>query len=440
MNSIENEDKELLKNFLNRTFFRSWKYHDLDNFGNLEIQVTPACDKKCTYCYYNNYSNDLYPHSIRNKSNIKNNLNCVLDWLDKNDFNPKIELFSGDIFSHKLGMDVFDQVLDYFEKDNKERLVVIPTNSSFLANDEKTEYIENRINKSKDYNNKIGLSLSIDGKYSDPVTRPHIGNKNFYSDEYYEKVFSFAKRNGYGFHPMIYFDAIENWIDNFKWFQDMMKTHDIPWNRIYLLEVRNKGWSKKNVRDYRKFFYFIMSWFFNNICKKDKYEFINAIFDKRKNMNIFSFLGSIGRGIGCSLQSTFSIRLGDLTVNPCHRLSYSHLNAMKLVKNSSEEIVDYEPLNIPFWLSIISLDVKNMPYCHECLIKNFCQGQCLGSCYESTNEPFLPEPTVCRLFHTKMKTFIDFIEDINSWDILLEKMNRNEEELETIKKIMNGRL
>ncbi|MFW5794817.1 MAG: hypothetical protein ACOCV1_04970 [Bacillota bacterium] len=107
-------------------------------------------------------------------------------------------------------MDVFDQVLDYFEKDNKERLVVIPTNSSFLANDEKTEYIENRINKSKDYNNKIGLSLSIDGKYSDPVTRPHIGNKNFYSDEYYEKVFSFAKRNGYGFHPMIYFDAIEN--------------------------------------------------------------------------------------------------------------------------------------------------------------------------------------------------------------------------------------
>lgn len=439
MKTLDNEEKELLENFLNRTFFRAWKYNDLENFDKLELQVTPACDKECTYCYYHNYGDELYPHSIRKRADIKQNLDSVLRWLDREEMNPNIEIFSGDIFCHKLGMEIFDQVLDYFEKDNIKRCITIPTNSSFLADDEITEYVERRINETKKYNNFIGLSLSIDGKYCDSIDRPHLKDENFYSDEYYEKVFSFAKRNSFAFHPMIYFDTIDKWIDNFIWFQEMMKKHDIPWYKIYLLEVRNKGWNKQSIYEYEKFFYYLMEWLFNEKCEEDKYKFMDTIISK-KRMNIFTMLNKVGRGLGCSLQSTLPIRLGDLTVNPCHRLSYPHLNSFQLLKDSNEDIVDFKPLNVSFFLATTSLEKNAMPYCQDCLIKQFCAGQCLGACYEYTNEPFLPEPTVCRLFHKKLETFVKFIQEIDGWDILLSKMDTSrKQDLETFKDIVNNK-
>jgi len=45
-----------------------------------------------------------------------------------------------------------------------------------------------------------------------------------------------------GFHPMIYSNKIEYWIDNFLWFQKMFYKYGINPFNVYLLEVRNVEW------------------------------------------------------------------------------------------------------------------------------------------------------------------------------------------------------
>ena len=99
------------------------------------------------------------------------------------------------------------------------------------------------------------------------------------------------------------------------------------------------------------------------------------------------------------------LRLGDLTITPCHRTSYDYLNVGKFITNE-KEIIDIEPLNVPVYLSINSANVVNFPKCQDCLIKTMCSGGCLGSQLESTGALFTPIESVCLLEHGKISTMI----------------------------------
>lgn len=417
MRKTYNEDKKLLHNFLEKTFFTTWQKGDDGNFSSLELQVSASCDKGCVYCYYHNYGEHLYPSKLNNRKNILKNTDIILEWLERKKMFPQIELFSGEIFSQKVGFEVTEKVIDFYIRNNVKTGMCIPTNFSFIDDGLKTSEVTRLIEKGWKNGVNVVLSCSIDGKYMDYKNRPHKNNQNFYSDEYYDKVFEFARIYKSGFHPMIYYKNIKKWIDNFLWFQEMFKKHHIPWNNIYLLEVRNDGWNKESINEYQKFIKFVYSWVFENKFNSNKKDFIENFILSNKNMNIFNNFCRSGRGLGCSAQSSLYVRLGDLTCNPCHRTSYDFFNTLYF-KCENEKIVDIEPLNVNLFISWISMDKNNFPYCQDCLIRDFCAGGCLGSQFESTSEIFLPIQSVCWQQHGKFKAQVDWLLENNMfWDI-----------------------
>jgi sulfatase maturation enzyme AslB (radical SAM superfamily) len=408
------DNEELTKNFLQRQFFDGWKNRRFkseekyQNSKSLELQVSGACDLDCKYCYYSRYSKDLYPLDIAKKSLVLNNLDLVLNWLEKNSYFPIIELFSGEIFAISYGIDVVKKVVDWQIKNGIDNNLTIPTNFSFIFDDKKISEIENLFEHAKQHGIRIGLSCSVDGKYSD-VNRPFISGK-VRDDAYYDKLFAFCKKWSFSFHPMIYSNKIEDWIKNFLWFQDNFKKHDIPFDALYLLEVRNEEWNKIQIKEYYKLIRFIVNWISKILVYNSPDDFANLV-SKAKLFNIFSLFSTVGRGLGCSMQSTPQLRLGDLTASVCHRAAYKQHNLWKF-KVDNNEIIGIENLNHNLLITAFSLDFRSMPMCEFCPIRELCSGQCLGSMFESSRDLFAPIPTVCALEHAKAAAIIDELHDL----------------------------
>lgn len=414
------EDSEIVKNFLNRTFFSSWKNRNYCtktnylNYSHLELQISGHCDQKCKYCYYAKYSNELYPPSISGKTNVLKNLEIVLNWLEENNYWPSFELFSGEIFSQELGFLVAERLVDWMIKTKKETgEVIVPTNFSFIYDDKKTERIEKLLEKCKENKIYFYLSASVDGKYSDE-NRPFKDGR-IRTDEYYEKVFSFCKKWNFNFHPMIYNTTINQWKDNWLWFQEMMKKHEIPYQNIYLLEVRNYEWKKSEIKEYYKFIRFIVNWTITFLIKSGlvdgKETTVIKYLHKNKLFNAFNMFSTAGRGIGCSIQAALQLRLGDLTSSLCHRAAYKPHNMWKF-QVENDKIVGVEGINSHLLIGMESADHSIFPVCESCLINKVCTYQCLGSMYEVHKEPMIPIPTVCALQHAKIAAVYDELYDM----------------------------
>jgi radical SAM protein with 4Fe4S-binding SPASM domain len=413
---MNNQDNELIESILNRTFFTSWKNqkyledpYKYGNYAELELQVTAACDLQCKYCYYSKYSKELYPAKISKPKTVLTNLDIILQWLGKNSLYPKIALFSGELFSTKLGFQVLNKVINWhIENKIKNGQIVIPTNFTFIFDKEKTRRIEFFLMKAAIHKIKIHLSSSVDGKYCDD-NRP-LRNKTIRTDEYYDDLFKFCKKWNFSFHPMIYNEKIEKWIDNFLWFQQNFEKYDIDWKSLYLLEVRNKEWTKQQLKEFYKFIRFVIKWSYekSGLPKEEfpKFAFQNKLF------NLFSMFSTTGRGIGCSIQSTMQLRLGDLTTTLCHRNSYKELNLFKF-KNENNTITGIEAINAPMLITMFSTKSSNFPFCEHCSIKELCSGQCLGSMYETNKDNFIVIPTVCALEHIKVAAILDELKELN---------------------------
>ena len=311
MKTFQKENNILINSFLKHTFLKGWT-KGLENFETVELQIGTQCDLKCKYCYYTNYGKSLYPDSIQNPALILNNLEKVLNWFVENDFSPpRIELFGGEPFSSEIGFKCLKLILNKFKsKKNKPKRIVIPTNYTFLLSKEKTEKVEILLKYSRKIKIPIILSASFDGKYCEN-NRPfkiYKGNRN---NQYYDKCFAFNKKWNFGFHPMIYSELIENWKENFLWFQKNFKKFKIPFDGIYLLEVRNTEWTKKQTKEFIDFIEFLIEWTYNIYFKKNTEYFLNFLFKSGYNI-LKGSLTTCGRGLGCSIQSTLQIRLGDL--------------------------------------------------------------------------------------------------------------------------------
>lgn len=89
----------------------------------------------------------------------------------------------------ELGYQVLDRVIEWQNGNEVRHPIVIPTNFTFIFDEDKIERIESLMEKSKE---RILLSASVDGKYCDE-NRPFINGK-VRDDEYYDRMFRFAKK------------------------------------------------------------------------------------------------------------------------------------------------------------------------------------------------------------------------------------------------------
>lgn len=427
----QTENNQLIESFLERTFYRAWqnpekKGLDVDNYRRVELWLNNKCNLACKYCYLNRYGNELYSPELQNDEKVLKNLNLFLDWLIENKFAPQIEIFSGEPLVQGAGFEALEMILEKYKNvEKKPGSITIPTNYTFLLSDELTDKVEELLKKSREIGIPISLSASFDGKYCEenrPLRGAKPGRKMPRDDKYYQKVFAFNKRWHFGFHPMIYSELIENWKKNFLWFQENFAKHDIAWRNIYLLEVRNMEWQDNQIAEFAKFIEFLIKWTFKNPCQGSLTSFMDFLFNGRGYNILASPLTSCGRGIGCSIQSAFHLRLGDLTWTPCHRTSYPAFNYGSF-KVEDDKIVGLKADNPELMVAINSLEQKNQPQCEACLMKELCSFGCLGSQFEITGDLFSPIPTVCHLQHAKIFAMIKTYKGLGIYDAILDRIN-----------------
>jgi radical SAM protein with 4Fe4S-binding SPASM domain len=434
MKTFKQENDDLVASFLNHTYLKSWK-EKMPSFSRLELELGTACNLACKYCYYHKYGEQLFPAKIQNPEIAYKNLGIMLDWLIKNGYSPEIDFFSGEPFFQEIGFDCLKLILDKFKSASKKpKNIVVPTNYTFLLSKEKTKKVENLLSYAKKVGIPMFLSASFDGKYCEG-NRPLRTGEEIRDDEYYNKCFAFNKKWNFGFHPMIYSELIGNWKRNFLWFQDNLKKLKIPYWSLYLLEVRNVEWTQKQLKDFMDFLDFLMEWMFKTACNNDKEAFANAVL-QNKVFNILSgpFVRT-NRGLGCSVQTTMQLRLGDLSIVPCHRTSYRpYIEAKFKVKNN--EIVGIEGNNPETMIGITTLEGNCLPFCETCPIKYICTKGCLGSQFETTGDMFSPIPTVCKLEHSKIISILSALRRLNLYDMIYSRLDKNQKlSLDTLEEL-----
>ncbi len=416
MLEIEKLNDDILVSFLKRNFFDRWSGQG-DESTFLELIVSDKCDHNCSYCYYRKYGHNFFNEESRKEENILRNLDLVLNWLEKNNYRPRIELFSGELFSTETGFKALDRVIDYLRQGE---YTIIPSNMSFIFDDEKIERI--LLLKKKAGKKDVGvlLSGSVDGKYMEE-NRPLLDGRKR-DDEYYHKLFTFAAERGIGFHPMVYSKGIEKWKDNFLWFMENYDRYGLDKRLFYLLEVRNAEWNEKQTLELGKFVEFLVYWAWD-FCGKDADRFVDFIF-KDSGFNILSSLFSgTNRGISCSIQSSFAVTLGNLSFPACHRTAYGSLLGGRFVVEK-DEIVGIKAENASTYINIKSFDAVTQPYCETCYIKHLCVKGCLGSQFETTGNPFIPIPSVCRLEHVKTVSILRALKRLRVLDKFLSHISR----------------
>lgn len=422
--TYQEENDKLLNSFLDRTFFKTWGNQEegLENFRTLELFLNTKCDLRCSYCYLANFGNELYPPRLQDDKRVLANLQILLDWLLDRKLTPKLELFSGEPFTQNVSLQALNMILDKFERaESRPESIVIPTNYTFILNEALTEKIECLLERSRKLAMPVILSASIDGKYCEANRPFRSGKSDPRDDGYYDRVFAFNKKWGVSFHPMIYSDHIDSWQNNFLWFQEMLKKHDIPWSNIYLLEVRNMEWSRDNILGFEEFIKFLIRWTFFVPCHGQSQEFAHFLFKRGFNI-LQSPLSTIGRGIGCSIQSTIHMRLGDLAIVPCHRTSYEPFITGHFIVDDGR-IISIRADNPELFIGIISAQSRSQPMCESCLIKQLCSGGCLGSQFEVTGDLFSPIPSVCQLEHAKIRAMITAYKELKVFDLICDRVN-----------------
>jgi len=420
--TYKEENDRLMQSILRGTFFNAYKTYSDSlsnlNFKSLEMFISPVCNQSCEYCYLIRYGNGLYPKEIRDNSVILHNVDLLIDWIIKNEYKPKIDVFSGEIFSLPIGFEVLEKINRL-----SDTTVVIPTNFTFIP--EQAERVKDLMQQYKERGNRLFLSASIDGKYCEG-NRP--SKNKIRDDEYYDKVFEFCYENNFAFHPMIYSHRIECWKENFKWFIDMFKKHGFKGTPLYLLEVRNEEWTDSQIEIFEDFVYWLTDW-----CVRNE----KNLFKEGFNI-LSSMLSTIGRGIGCGIQSALYVRMGDLAILPCHRTSYKGLNYGKFIVDG--EIVEIESENIENMVATYSFNADTLPVCESCMIKHVCSHGCLGCQFETVGDMFTPNPKVCQLEHAKVKGFVRALVNLGIYNEIVSQCSKEKQiNFGLVKENINGK-
>lgn len=414
------EQKALFLDYLDKHIFSYWRGEGGEQGyeAELELTVTPTCNTKCVYCYYNNFAEKyIYPKEINCTENIIKNCEEVMKWLQKNNYRPRaIEIFSGEFINLPYCQTILDIIDKYAAKGTE---VVIPTNGTFCRSEktlEKAQKLLDEYNPScENHNIFIFYSLSVDGKYLDNDTRA-MKSGTLYDDAFYDRLFTFAAKNHLLFHPMVGALGIDKWPNNYDWYiknvMDYFHCDErAAFRKIYLLEVRNPDWTAGECEDMERFVNYLVDKTFkayNNDVECYWENFLTG----RNNFNFFSgLLSTCGRGLGCSIQQCFAVRLGDLALIPCHRTAYKGYNACYL-RFDEDSNLDIEIENPNMYMFIQSFDAKNGVMCSDCPINSMCSHYCLGANYEVNKDFFIPVKSVCLMEYAKAKALVEAFDRI----------------------------
>lgn len=425
----------VLNTILEKRFFGPWREGPIDNpasiwpDSNLELFITSACNQNCEYCYLVRHD-ELYPHDIRDPETIKKNLRIFLDWCLEQGFKfNQVDLFSGEIWHSQFGWDILDIILEYIRRGLPIRTMMIPTNASFVLSDKALVEMANRI---EDFNHAgcfFQFSGSIDGGIVDNMTRQ--GNttaltESKSSEDFYDRFFSFWRKWNFRFHPMVSQENVKYWKENFQWWEDKCKEYGYDaFDDIMMLEVRNNGWTQKNIEDYTDFLNFLIEKILAERFNGDPARLANHLF----LTDIFNGTGSgyINFGLtpadsfqGCTISDMLTVRLGDLSIPPCHRTAYDNLLYGRF-KVEDGKIVDIEENNAQIASRLLLQDsILCSPGCDCCPYNYFCLRGCYGSQQETENDPFMPIESVCDMFRKKIDFLIDKYEYIGVLNALRE--------------------
>ena len=460
-----NDEKELLKIFLktilfnkesNASYMSSLPFNEIEakreemasprkrlDYTSIEFIVRPECNLSCEYCYLRQYGKDSYPIEERvSKEKTLSNLRAALDYIYKKNglYIHTYDLFSGDLFYDGFVFDILDIFYEYMshehemyrnlytQKTNFPVSIQIPTNPTFILDNDKTIKIDQYIEKFWDIGVRIYLSISTDGYYCiDTRERAQ------YPDEYWDKLFKFCYKHEYFFHPMVGADNIENWIENYDWWKEKITEYDFepkmgPGHFLpMMLEVRNDNWTPEKIGSYIRFLNYMIDDRFA-MCNYNLEDFTRHIMKNGEQSSLHPLNGGYDpillinedekQNLLCGLQTTIHIRLNDLTIVPCHRTTYKQFEAGQFVLDpTTNKIVDVEPKNVCMWLQIMNIRRNTLPRCAKCVIQPYCISGCLGAQYESSGEIFCPIDSVCLLFLNKVTFLIHKYEKMGVFEM-----------------------
>lgn len=446
---------------LEKRFFAPWREGPSEDpaslwaDSNLELYVTAACNQKCEYCYLVRHP-ELYPREAMAPETIKANLRIFLDWCLEQGFSfHQVDLFSGEIWHGQFGWEVLDILLDYIRLGLRIDTVMIPTNASFVLDDRAAVEMANRIEDFGAAGCRLQLSGSVDGKYSDGVTRR--GNqeqltRDKESEAFYDRFFSFWRHFGYRFHPMVSRENVRYWKENFTWWEEQCANYGYDAFRdVMMLEVRNDGWTDEDIRAYLDFLDWLIDRFLAVRCGGDVKKlagslFLTDIFGAEGGGGYVNFgLPKADSFQGCTVSDMLTVRLGDLAIPPCHRTAYSELLYGKF-RVEDGKIAGIEENNPQMASRVLLQDsILCSPGCDCCPYSYFCLRGCYGAQREVENDPFMPIESVCRLFRAKIDFLIDKFERLGVWDVLRKvpvsnaRYEQLRETLEAVTKIKEAR-
>ena len=425
--TFEQEQSELTKFILNERFFKPWQNFDPDDYNNLsqesslEIFITSNCNQNCKYCYLCNNKN-LYPDEINNKDLILSNLQILCDWIISRDFYiPRVELYSGEIWHSSYGLEVLEILYQSLLRKRWLGQIIVPSNCSFVMDETQLLKIQRYINKFKKINVLLCFSISVDGMIVENFTRP-LNNNVEKTEEFYERLFLFAKHNTFYFHPMISAESISLQKENLAWWKTMCDKYDMDFEEVMmLLEVRNPNWTDENIQEYCNVLDYLIEEFKERKCNSDNITFFKSLFgfrDEGMEGYVPYALPSSDTFAGCSISNYFTVRLGDMAICPCHRTAYNKFlyGWFKIEDGKITDIIGNNPQ-----MAIRCLMTNNIYgtlQCDLCPFKEICLKGCFGSQYETHGDAFYPIENVCKMFRSKYTFLIKKYCDMGIMDFL----------------------
>ena len=479
-NEYKQSIKQMIYNYLSDTYFKQWSFiyklrkehPELSRFelekllpiqlivqDSLELNYGTNCSTTCTYCYLDRFSRKsgkydetkLYPFSY---TQYEENLRKFLKFLEVNKMTPiSIDLFGGDVIFNRYGLLTLDVLYEHYSNlpvEYRPFEIVIPTNGTWISVDSLTERQLSYIEKFRSIGIGLYYSLSFDGLlelHNRPSLIEHILQRDKKSEEYVDKMFRLQKQYNMGFHPMVYSNKIEYWMDNFLWFQKMFYKYGINPFNLYLLEVRNVEWLPQQQVDLGVFVRFLTIFahklfgYMGNTIVVDENDR-----KRRESYTSWNILSSpfskTYRGIGCSLQTTLQLSVQELTVSPCHRNNYKNQVGFKFIINDNDYSLDIEPYNFEYYMLLKTYSVTNQPYCQTCILRDVCNGLCPASQYENFAEPTVPMPTTCMQEYFKNIGIIYTLQELgltpqfgndHSLDLIMKFIQENPKFVELLK-------
>lgn len=447
MNLYQEEKNILLQNFIDRYL------KDNDMVDSVEFILSSECNQACEYCYLYKYGHKMYTKESNDPTNVVHNFKLLLDYLDKNNFKFHVfDLFSGEFFQLSFWEEILEILYNHSiieQKDfMKRKIISIPSNFSFLLDDNKTQKIENWLNKFKyEKDIEIFISCSVDGPAElEKLERPIKGSPEIKQKDFYDKLFNFLKKYKYTPHPMVTKNFVLNYKDNYDFWIDNIMKYDNTFKRgnktLYnipmFLEVRDPDqWDSPEVLEkYREFLFYVaekdLQTYHNNNLKDFAMHIADNFSEGMKDLGCYNqvqpyIIGfpELHAKIPCSIQSGLVCRVGDLSIVPCHRTCYPNMLYGKFITNAEKtEIIGVQGDKVTLAHKIQTCN-PNRSYlrCTDCPIKIFCIKGCLGSQYENTGELFGSQDNVCNMFKIKYKTIHEICEKYGIYDIIFQDIS-----------------